>query len=314
DLGWTSTPTTSMSGDSSYTGTGLQFYDSPGESPSYASLLAHTLFSRQSIPACLSTCLANADLGGCVATDNACLCKSQVFVTGVATCVYQACTGADLTAAFNDAEQLCLAVGVTLSAVPPGSTTTTGASSPATTSGRSSSTSSNGANRKSTVMVGPIVGGVVGFLALVFFVVGLIWFWKSRRKRVRWSTSPPSAEHSPILPSSIVEPFRIPSAAPQNSGQLQSSNKPISSGELPASPSLKQVEATRGLSPTTTQTPSPIQQSSSSASTPIGGLYSDAMVGSGSRMVLHQDSGIRLPRQAGEDGVVVEMPPLYTPS
>ena len=31
-------------------------------------------------------------------------------------------------------------------------------------------------------------------------------------------------------------------------------------------------------------------------------------------MMLHQDSGIRLPREAGENEAVVEMPPLYTPS
>ena len=33
------------------------------------------------------------------------------------------------------------------------------------------------------------------------------------------------------------------------------------------------------------------------------------MMGSGSRVVLHEDSGIRMPRQGGE---VVEMPPLYS--
>ena len=99
------------------------------------------------------------------------------------------------------------------------------------------------------------------------------------------------------------------------SSQLQSSNKPISAGGPPASPSMKQVEATRSLIPITTQTPSSMQMSSPSADTPISGLYSHAMVVSCSeRMVLHQDSGIRLPREAGENEAVVEMLPLYTPS
>ena len=151
--------------------------------------------------------------------------------------------------------------------------------------------------------------------------MGLIWFCKSRQRRGarirRFSSdsSLASAEHPLVLPSSIVEPFWIPFTAPQDSGQLQSSNEPISSGGPPASPSMKQVEATRSLIPATTQMPSSMQMSSSSADTPIGGLYSHAMVVSGSeRMVLHQDSGIRLPREAGENEAVVEMPPLYTPS
>jgi len=75
---------------------------------------------------------------------------------------------------------------------------------------------------------------------------------------------------------------------------------------------MKQVGATRSLIPTTVQTPSPMQMSSPPVGTPVGGLHSHAVVGSGSRMMLHQDSGIRLPRQAVEDEVVVEMPPLYT--
>ncbi|KIJ97304.1 hypothetical protein K443DRAFT_255654 [Laccaria amethystina LaAM-08-1] len=167
-------------------------------------------------------------------------------------------------------------------------------------------------------MIGPIVGGVVGFLVLVaFVVVGLIWFCKSRRKRGVWFRSVSSdfsltsAEHSPFLPSSPIEPFPIPSTAPQNSAQLQSSNEPTSSGGPLASPSMKQVEATSLVS-ITTQTPSSMQMLSSSADTPVGGLSSHAMVGRGLRVVLHEDSGIRMPRQGGER--VVEMPPLYSPS
>ncbi|KIK01974.1 hypothetical protein K443DRAFT_543728 [Laccaria amethystina LaAM-08-1] len=302
-----------MSGDSSYTG----FHDSLGESPSYASLLAHTLFSRQNFPACASACFASTDLGGCSATDYACLCNSKAFSSNIAACIEKTCTGSDLTTAISAGEQLCLSAGVTSSEVPTGSTTVIGASSPATTSvassssisasssggsgtlttsAISSSTGSNSANGRSTVIIGPIVGGVeernMGPNVSIRFVTNECGAF----------TGPPFL------------PRRTPSAASQNPGRLQSSNKPTSSGGLPASPSMKQVEATRSLIPTTPQTPQSMQMSSSSAGTPIGGLYSRAMVGSGSRMVLHQDSGIRLPTQAGEDEVVVDMPPLYTPS
>ncbi|EDQ99285.1 uncharacterized protein LACBIDRAFT_295998 [Laccaria bicolor S238N-H82] len=311
DLAWMSNPITPMSSDGSHTKIGLQFYDSSlGASPSNAPLMAHSLFSRQNIPSCAGECIASADLGGCATTDNACLCKSKVFVSSTAACIERTCTGSDLATAIAAAEAICAAAGVTLSDLPTVSATATGPSSPTATSVASSSSTSSGGS--GTVMIAPIVGGVVGFLALVaFIVVGLIWFRKSRRKRrvwVRRSQSLTSVEHSPILPSSTIEPFPIPSAAPQNSGQLQSSNKSASPGGPLAPPSTKQLVAT-GLIPTTTQTPSLTQMSSSSASTPIGGSYSHGIVGNTSRVLLHQDSGIRLPRQAGENEVV-EMPPL----
>lgn len=284
-----------MNGDGSFT----RFYDSVGENPFYASLLVHSLFSRQNIPTCEGTCIASANLGSCAATDTACLCKSDTFISSVAACVEKTCTGSDLSTAITATEQLCIAVGTPASI--------------------SSSTSSKSANGRSTVMIGPIVAGVVGFLALVVFVLGLVWYFKFHRKRGVWVRRFPSefsltsAGHSPVLPSSPIEPFPIPSAAPQNSGQLQSSSTPTSSGRPLASPSMKQVEAVR-LIPTTTQTPSTMQMSSPSADTPIGGLYSHAMLGNTSRVLLHEDSGFRLPREAGENEVVVEMPPLYTPS
>ena len=48
--------------------------------------------------------------GSSSATLNTYLCESQVFVTGVATCVYQTYIGADLITAEDSAEQLSLAV------------------------------------------------------------------------------------------------------------------------------------------------------------------------------------------------------------
>ncbi|KIJ98605.1 hypothetical protein K443DRAFT_9038 [Laccaria amethystina LaAM-08-1] len=136
-----------------------------------ASASASTLLGRQSIPACAGTCIANADLGGCSATDNTCLCKSSTFVTSTATCIESSCKGDDLDAAIAAAEQLCAAVGVTLSDLPTGSATTAGASSsasgsapattatsPATTSGTKAATTS-GTKAASTYSAGASTAG-----------------------------------------------------------------------------------------------------------------------------------------------------------
>ena len=54
--------------------------------------------------------------------------------------------------------------------------------------------------------------------------------------------------------------------------------------------------------------------SSSAVDTPARGLYTHGASGSRSRVVLHQDSGIRQSRQVqGGMEVLVDLPPLYTP-
>jgi hypothetical protein len=70
-----------------------------------------------------------------------------------------------------------------------------------------------------------------------------------------------------------------------------------------AYPSRKHAEAASSIVPTTATT----QISSSSGDAPMAGDVASGR----SRVVMHQDSGIRLPREGEEE--VVEVPPLYTP-
>ncbi|KAL5497798.1 hypothetical protein ACEPAH_2729 [Sanghuangporus vaninii] len=77
-----------------------------------------SLLSRQDEPgtACVSTCIANADLDGCSATDNVCLCKSQAFIDSIETCFDRECEAQDLENARVFVEATCEAVGVTIPA------------------------------------------------------------------------------------------------------------------------------------------------------------------------------------------------------
>ncbi|KAI6110104.1 hypothetical protein F5141DRAFT_1004140, partial [Pisolithus sp. B1] len=45
---------------------------------------------------CADTCITSANLGGCSATDNSCLCRSQSFVSAVTSCIETSCSGSDL--------------------------------------------------------------------------------------------------------------------------------------------------------------------------------------------------------------------------
>ena len=59
---------------------------------------------------CATSCITNANLDGCSATDDVCLCNDQTFVNSVTNCIVNACTGADLANAVATAEALCAAV------------------------------------------------------------------------------------------------------------------------------------------------------------------------------------------------------------
>jgi hypothetical protein len=68
----------------------------------------------QSVPTCALTCISNANLGGCVQTDNACLCKNQNFVVSTISCIESTCTGSDLENAIQFIQDICTSVGVSL--------------------------------------------------------------------------------------------------------------------------------------------------------------------------------------------------------
>ncbi|KZT64997.1 hypothetical protein DAEQUDRAFT_731978 [Daedalea quercina L-15889] len=127
-----------------------------------ATAQASYLLKRQ-FPSCASTCLEDADFDGCDESDDTCLCKSSVFVNSVTSCIESSCTGSDLTTAEEDAQQLCLAVGVTLTASVSGASATsassTASSSAASTTQTTSGARSNGVN----ALAGLAVVGAVAF-------------------------------------------------------------------------------------------------------------------------------------------------------
>ncbi|KAI6145231.1 hypothetical protein BKA82DRAFT_4171290 [Pisolithus tinctorius] len=109
------------------------------------------LISRQSLPSCAEPCITNANLDGCSATDDTCLCNSQTFVNSATSCIESACTGSDLQQAEQFAQSLCLSVGVTLTIATPSATSssTSTATSTSTTPSAThtgSATSSYGVN------------------------------------------------------------------------------------------------------------------------------------------------------------------------
>ncbi|EKM78262.1 hypothetical protein AGABI1DRAFT_114592 [Agaricus bisporus var. burnettii JB137-S8] len=117
-----------------------------------ASTVSASFVARQGgLPGCATTCIATADFGGCEATDNACLCKNEGFVSSSTNCIVSTCEGDDLETSLNAAKQLCAAVGVTLTSTPAAltSATSTPAGSPSeTSSGAASTTSDNAASMK----------------------------------------------------------------------------------------------------------------------------------------------------------------------
>ncbi|KAM5536780.1 hypothetical protein V8D89_009498 [Ganoderma adspersum] len=102
-----------------------------------AAVSAASLQRRQSFPSCSTTCLTNANFGSCDPLDDSCLCHDSGFISSVTNCIVGACTGSDLTNAEAAAQQLCLAVGVTLTATP-----TASGSASASASGSASATGS----------------------------------------------------------------------------------------------------------------------------------------------------------------------------
>ncbi|KAI6121630.1 hypothetical protein F5141DRAFT_999573, partial [Pisolithus sp. B1] len=59
---------------------------------------------------CADTCITSANLGGCSATNDSCLCHSQSFVSAVTSCIETSCSGSDLQQAEEFVRSLCLAV------------------------------------------------------------------------------------------------------------------------------------------------------------------------------------------------------------
>ncbi|PPQ94389.1 hypothetical protein CVT25_002745 [Psilocybe cyanescens] len=105
-----------------------------------ATTIGSGLFARQGLPDCASSCTGSADFDGCAISDTHCLCTSKKFVDSTTACVMAACTGSDLQNALKASQDLCAAVGVTL----------TSSSASSSTSAASSSTSSSSSSATPT--------------------------------------------------------------------------------------------------------------------------------------------------------------------
>ncbi|KAH7926880.1 hypothetical protein BV22DRAFT_1111399 [Leucogyrophana mollusca] len=116
--------------------------------------------ARQGLPNCAVPCLTDANFGGCAPDDDTCLCNNQTFIQSSTSCIQSSCTGSDLTNAESAAQQLCLAVGVTLSSTP----AATGSTSPSAASSAAAapSPSGNGAASKRI----NALAGAAAFVAL----------------------------------------------------------------------------------------------------------------------------------------------------
>jgi len=117
-------------------------------STAFASVSA-AVSSRQ-LPNCALSCLASGPLGNCASNDNACLCRNTAFITETTQCIEQSCSGSDLTEAEQYSQQLCEAVGVTLTSTPTASSSTGSSGTSSQSSTKSSTGTSTGTSTSST--------------------------------------------------------------------------------------------------------------------------------------------------------------------
>ena len=208
------------------------------------------------------------------------------------------------------------------------SSTTASVSSLATSSTPGSVVSGTSATVRSSTPVGAVVGGVIGGLALVVFVIFGFLFLHRRHKRATQEkiliSKPEPFGSTPAYPSSITQtqtpsPSVVTSLSP--SSQTSRMGVPVTKGQA-------YHASMRSLS-STNQRPVPFQQTASTTagssiippsepspppSRKAGALASAPLQSNDTQLpnvVLHSDSGIRMPSSnAGTS--VVDVPPLYT--
>ena len=180
------------------------------------------------------------------------------------------------------------------------------------TAGAATSTSTgvnSPGSSKTTTPAGAIVGGVLGSIALVLLLLLSILCYRRRRRgpAVVFQTH----EVRPFVVSEDQHPN--PSSSTQQSPFATSTSKNASPGAAtrdyyPPNPVGKQTIACQTLAPAPDSSPHQIPSTATTinSASDTSGFAGD----SSSRVVIHQDSGIRLPQQ-GPD--VVEYPPIYTP-
>ncbi|KAL1679355.1 hypothetical protein EV122DRAFT_263867 [Schizophyllum commune] len=124
--------------------------------------LAHGAFAaldrrQDTIPACLTSCISDANTDTCDPADTACLCNNQTFVNSITSCVQSTCDADSVQAAAQSASALCQAAvsgpfyinyGATL-AIP--TSTEAGASSASSAFSSLASSASSAASAASSV-------------------------------------------------------------------------------------------------------------------------------------------------------------------
>ena len=219
------------------------------------------------------------------------------------------------------------------------SSTTASVSSEATSSTPGSVVSGTSATVRSSTPVGAIVGGVIGGLAVTVFVIFGFLFLRRRHKRATQEkvlkSTPEPFGYAPVhlaqKPSlSVVTSY---SPAPQTT-QME---VPVTKGQAyhASMPSLTSTEPSQSIEPPSTSSgvttyptnlrPVPFQQTAltmadpSSVPSPAPSRKAEALASAPVQsndtqlpsVVLHADSGIRLPSSTAGTSVV-DVPPLYT--
>ena len=201
------------------------------------------------------------------------------------------------------------------------SSTTTSVSSQATSSTPTSGTS---ATVRSSTPVGAIVGGVIGGLALIVFII-FVFLLHRRHKRAKqeqiFISKPEPFGSAPVYPSSITQtpsPSVVTSFSP--SSQSAQTRIPVTKGHV--------YHASMSSSSASNSRPVPFHQTALSTadssifppsepsppSRKAAVLASSPVRSNNTQMpsvVLHSDSGIRMPSSTASTSVV-DVPPLYT--
>ena len=208
------------------------------------------------------------------------------------------------------------------------STTSSIISSHATSSTPGSVVSGTSATATSSTPVGAVVGGVIGGLALIVFVIFGFLFLHRRHKRATQKqiliSKPEPFGSTPVYPSSITQtpsPSVATSYAP--SSQTTQMGVPVTTKRHVYHTSMPSLTAANlrpipfqqaalssadsSIIPPSEASPPLTRKAEALTSTPV--QSNDTQLPS---VVLHADSGIRMPSSTAGTSVV-DVPPLYTP-
>ena len=203
------------------------------------------------------------------------------------------------------------------------SSTTTSVSSQATSSTPTSGTS---ATVRSSTPVGAIVGGVIGGLALIVFII-FVFLLHRRHKRAKqeqiFISKPEPFGSTPAYPSSTTQ-TPSPSVVTSFSPSSQTTQRvPVTKGHLyhASMSSFSPTNSPTNLRPVPFQPLTTADSSNFPPSEPSPPSRKAEALASTSiqsnepqlpSVVLHADSGIRMPSSTAGTSVV-DVPPLYTP-